>query len=331
MISLIKKNSWGLAISIVIGMAAHFIAQEVSFLKGISVILAFIVGVMINNIVALPNSTKAGIKFSASKLLEVAIVFMAFSINFQVIQEVGWTRFSFLVLIITIILGLSFWLIKRFYGGNKTNYLVAFGTAICGSSAIAALSPMITDDSEDTGIAIAVVNLLGSIAMVIFPFVLPFFFNENDVMGFITGASLQSVGNVAGAGQAINSDVYNVAITVKLARVALLTPAVIGFSYLINRTAAKEGQSSGGFQLNIPLYLWLFVGITILNSVVSLPAELISSLKMLGKILLTISMAAIGLKVSFKQLWQSGKVAMGFGLLIFLVQIVLAVSIGLVF
>jgi uncharacterized membrane protein YadS len=40
-----------------------------------------------------------------------------------------------------------------------------------------------------------------------------------------------------------------------------------------------------------------------------------------GKVILTIAMAAIGLKVSFKKLVQSGQKGLGFGLVIFAIQI----------
>ena len=43
----------------------------------------------------------------------------------------------------------------------------------------------------------------------------------------------------------------------------------------------------------------------------------------IGKFILTVAMAAIGLKVSFKVLWQSGQKGVLFGLLIFAIQIAL--------
>jgi uncharacterized membrane protein YadS len=42
-------------------------------------------------------------------------------------------------------------------------------------------------------------------------------------------------------------------------------------------------------------------------------------------------MAAIGLKVSFKNLWLSGRMAMGVGLIIFVVQIALSLLVVAIF
>jgi uncharacterized membrane protein YadS len=44
-----------------------------------------------------------------------------------------------------------------------------------------------------------------------------------------------------------------------------------------------------------------------------------------GKIVLTVAMAAIGLKVSFKNLYYSGKRGIVFGAIVFSVQIILIV------
>ena len=60
------------------------------------------------------------------------------------------------------------------------------------------------------------------------------------------------------------------------------------------------------------------------------PAVFINAMETAGKIILTISMAAIGLRVSFKKLFQSGKKGLVFGLLIFITQIFLLLGLILI-
>lgn len=318
----IQENFLGLVISLIIGLAAHFLAPLVPSING--VILAFLVAVVIGNFIKLPEKAKAGVNFSSSKLLEIAIIFLAFSINFKSIASLGWQKFIFLILLVVLVLSATIVIAKLFKAKDSTAWLVGFGTAICGSSAIAAVAPVISKNKEDAGIAIAVVNLLGSLGMIVLPFALAFFVIEDNKIGFIIGASLQSVGNVAGAGYGLGQEIGDAAITVKLARVALLSPAVILFSFFINRgEGAKKGEK---MSFSLPYYLWIFIAITIINSLLNLPEEFLNLAKNFGNILLTISMAAIGLKVSFKSLWQSGKMAIGFGLIIFVIQTLLAVT-----
>ncbi|MDA9952214.1 putative sulfate exporter family transporter [Chitinophagales bacterium] len=323
----LKDNFWGIFLSAALGVAAYFLAPLVPYINGI--ILAFLLAVVIGNIWPLGQRFKKGITFSSATLLEFAIIFLAFSISFQSIAILGWQKFLFVLIIVIISLVATLLIAKRINREDSTSWLVGFGTAICGSSAIAALAPIISKNKEDAGIAIAVVNLLGSIGMVLLPFTLKAIFEDAGNVGFIIGATLQSVGNVAGAGYGLSQEIGDSALTVKLARVALLTPAVVFFSFMANRSQKSTKKQFISFKL--PYYLWLFILITIVNSVLVIPGEILDVLKSVGKIFLTISMAAIGLKVSFKTLWESGKMAVGFGTIIFLIQIIAAIGLILAF
>lgn len=322
-----KQQLPGLLLAILLGFGAHYLAPFVPQVNG--VILAFLVGVILGNVLPIHETLKPGVNYSSSKVLEFAIVFLAFSISFQSIAVIGWQKFIFVLVIVLISLLSTIWLAKRMKTNDSTGWLVGFGSAICGSSAIAAVAPIISKDKEDAGIAIAVVNLLGSIGMIILPFTLKALFTQENEIGFILGATLQSVGNVAGAGYGLSQEIGDSALTIKLARVALLTPAVIFFSYMVKSKEADGSSSS--FKFKLPYYLWIFAVITVINSVIAIPENILDILKDTGKILLTISMAAIGLKVSFKKLWQSGKMAIGFGTVIFLIQIAATVGLVLVF
>jgi uncharacterized integral membrane protein (TIGR00698 family) len=319
MINFLKENYRGILISLIVGIAAHYLALA-PYVPGVNgVILAFLVAVVLGNSIKMPASFKEGINYSSGTLLEYAIIFLAFSISFQSIAVLGYSKFVFVFIIVIVSLLATLFLAKKFKSKDSTAWLVGFGTAICGSSAIAALAPVVSEKKEDAGIAIAVVNLLGSVGMIILPFILQFLFTESSQVGFLLGASLQSVGNVVGAGYGLSPEIGDTALTVKLARVALLTPAVIFFSLLVNKN--KKDELGNKIKFTLPYYLWIFVGITIVNSVITIPENILEILKLIGTLLLTISMAAIGLKVSFKTLWQSGKMAIGFGLVIFLIQI----------
>jgi len=324
MINFIKENYQGILISLLVGIGAHFLAPDIPGVNG--VILAFLVAVLIGNSITIPSSCKKGINYASGTLLEYAIIFLAFSITFKDIAVLGFSKFAFVLGIVLVSLLATIFLAKKFNSKDSTAWLVGFGTAICGSSAIAALAPVVSERKEDAGIAIAVVNLLGSVGMIILPFTLQLLFTESSQIGFLLGATLQSVGNVAGAGYGLSQEIGDTALTVKLARVALLTPAVIFFSLLVNK--GKKDAQGKKIKFTLPYYLWIFVAITIANSLITLPENVLEKLQLIGTLLLTVSMAAIGLKVSFQTLWQSGKMAIGFGLVIFLIQI--AVSLALI-
>jgi uncharacterized integral membrane protein (TIGR00698 family) len=320
----LTTNGKGVLLATVIGLSVHFFAPFVSGINGI--MLGLLVGIVIGNFIKLPETFTPGISLTGSKLLEISILFLAFSINFGHISDLGWKNFLLVVVVIIGVLLTTIFLAKKMKCPDSTGWLVGFGTAICGSSAIAAVAPGISKNKQDAGIAVAVVNLMGSIGMIILPFVLKFLSVADMDSGVIIGATLHSVGNVAGAGYGINEMVGDTAITIKLARVAMLSPAVIFFTYLLSSGTKKNWKD----YINLPFYLWAFVAITIITSLFDLPASLLSFFSTMGKVALTIAMVAIGLKVSFKQLYHSGKRALSFGVIIFMLQILFVVAFLLV-
>jgi len=317
MLQFFQQNLKGIALSFLIGIGIFFLAPIIGFMNG--VMMGLLVGIIIGNLISFPNSFVSGISFSSSRILEFSIVLLAFSINVSDISKLGWQSFVIVLLVIVLVLLATLYLSKKLNCPNSTGVLVGFGTAICGSAAVAAVAPGISKNKEDTGIALAVVNLMGGIGMIALPFLLTFIPLSDIQSGIVIGGSLHSVGNVAGAGFGMDKVIGETALTIKLARVAMLSPAVIFFTYLVNRKDKKTWKES----LKLPVYLWAFVLVTIFSSFVSLPSNVLQGISTLGKITLTIAMVAIGLKISFKQLYLSGKRALTFGVIIFLVQLVI--------
>lgn len=312
-----QQHSRGFVFSLTLAFIAVLVAQLLPFLN--SIMVGLLLGIVVGNLVALPAKFQSGISFTGSKTLEIAVVLFAFGINYTHMAELGWQRFLAIVLVVFAVLLLTVYLSKKFNCPSSVGWLVGFGTAICGSSAIAALAPSVAKNKEDVGVAMAVVNLYGTLGMLVLPLVAAGLSLSNEDISMLLGGTLHAVGNVAGAGYAMSQDIGDQSLTIKLARVALLTPGLIFFNFITQRKAGKSIQS----YFVLPWYLWGFLIITILVSVIHLPAEVIKFFSEAGKYLLTLAMVAIGLKVSFASLLQSGKRGLMFGLIIFLVQVVL--------
>jgi uncharacterized integral membrane protein (TIGR00698 family) len=311
------KQWKGILLSIVIGSIAIVITP---FVPGMNeILMGLILGIIISNVISIPSSFNEGIGFTGSKLLEISVLFLAFSINISHVANVGWTSFVIVAIAVFSVLLLTLFLAKRFQCPGSTGWLIGFGTAICGSSAIAALAPTVAKNKEDVGIAIAVVNLLGTLGMIAFPFLYQRLNIDEHLISLLVGGSLHSVGNVAGAGYSISESIGQSAITIKLARVALLSPGLIYMNFMLNRN--EDTHWSKHFRL--PWYLWSFIAISLLVSFVPIPENLIKELEQVGKIILTIAMVAIGLKVKFKTLFQSGQRGIIFGTVIFLLMILI--------
>lgn len=282
------------------------------------VLIALILGMLIGNFIRLPDSYQDGIGFSGGKLLEFSILFLAFSINYTSMANLGTKSFTLIIITVFLMMILTYLLSKKLNCPGSTGWLIGFGTAICGSSAIAALAPGVSKNKDDILIAMAVVNLYGLLGMVALPMILPFFELNVTQSGLMIGGTLHSVGNVAGAGYALSEETGAYSITIKLARVAMLTPALIFFNYLVNRHEMKGIRQF----LKLPWYLWGFIIITVMGSWIEFPDMLLQFMDEAGKIILIISMAAIGMKVRLISIFKSGKNGLIFGAVIFAVQII---------
>jgi uncharacterized integral membrane protein (TIGR00698 family) len=309
----------GVSLSLAIAVSAILLSNVLGFN---AILLALVIGIALGNAIKLPEYFDSGIKTASGRFLEIAIILMAFSIDYGSFLKLGWETILIVVVTLSAVLVMTIWLSKKMNCPSTAGLLVGFGTAICGSSAIAALAPSVTEDKSDIGISMAVVNLYGLIGMLLIPLITQDWLTdiENSIL---LGASLHSVGNVAGAGFAMSDSVGEMAVTVKLGRVALLTPALLIFGHFTSKKSSSQTKK----KLNLPWYLVAFILISILVSIFPFPEEILTFSKKGSNFLLATAMAAIGLNVSFKTLLSSGKKGLVFGAILFAAQ--LAVIAGL--
>ncbi|MES2799959.1 MAG: putative sulfate exporter family transporter [Bacteroidota bacterium] len=315
----------GIALSTGIGIISLYLAQFTPTSIN-SILLALAFGMLIGNLVKIPASFESGVALSSSRLLELSILFLAFAINYKNIIKLGPSLFIGVAIILFLGIGLTVFLSKKLKFAGASAWLIGFGTAICGSSAIAALAPSTTKDREDVAVSMAVVNLYGALGMLFLPIILLFNQVNATDTGLIIGGSLHSVGNVAGAAFTVGPEAGEVALTVKLARVALLTPGLIFINFLINRKSANSWTD----HFKLPWYLVGFVVVTLLGTFITFPTNFLECMELIGKVILTIAMGAIGLKVSFSKLLKSGKNGLLFGALLFGIQLVLYFGLSLI-
>jgi uncharacterized integral membrane protein (TIGR00698 family) len=320
---MIKRIAKYIGILIPIGIA--LIGFAVAKLSGINVILgSLILGIVFGNIFKFPQKYEPGIKKASGFVLELAIVFMAFSINYKSLLALGWELIVILIATVSFVIFITLFLAKKFKCPGSTGWLVGFGTAICGSSAIASLAPLVTKDKNDVGLALAVVNILGLLGMIVLPYAGKYWLNDMD-LATIIGASLHSAGNVAGAGFVVNETVGELAITVKMGRIALLTPALFVFQWFVGKQQTEVKTS-----FKLPWYLISFIVISIMVSLVPMNQMILDLSKFIATALLAIAMAAIGLKMNLAQITKAGRKGLMFGVVIFVLQLAfIAILLGL--
>lgn len=309
----VKIHSYrALAFALVPGLIAFGLAMVLPALNAI--LLGLIAGVLIGNVFQLPASFQSASKTTGTQFLEFSVIFLAFGVQYTHLMDLGWKSLLMVVVIVLGIILLSYRLTNR-----PVNWLIGFGTAICGSSAVAALAPSVAKNKSDTGIAIAVVNLYGTLGMLAFPLVFKYVDTAPAVQAMFIGGSLHAVGNVAGAGYMMSNEIGELAVMIKLARVSMLSFGLILFNFLANRNTAQKWTA----YLKLPWYVTGFIIISIIVSFTALPENILKNIDFLGKLILTIAMTNIGMQIRFRDLWRSGKSGLLYGLIIFAFQLMI--------
>lgn len=262
------------------------------FISGpIALILGFVFASIFEN--PFMTQTRKGINY----LLKVAIVGLGFGMElFETIKtsKEGFT-ITLLSIVLTITLGML--LIKLMKVDQKLGHLISSGTAICGGSAIAAVSPVIQADAKTISIALAVVFFLNSIALLIFPSIGHFFEMTQNQFGLWSAIAIHDTSSVVGAALEYGDEALQTATTVKLARTLWIIPLSI-FSMFLFKVKGEK--------IKVPYFILIFIAVIILNSFMNIPAFISENIVMISKRLLVLTLFLVGTTISFKDLKAIG-------------------------
>jgi len=292
----------GLGLSALIAGLATFLASVIPGFG--SVTLALLLGIAVRNTVGI-GSAGPGVTFSAKKILALAVALLGSRIDAGSIAELGFGVLGVLVVVVAVPIGLA-WLLRSEDKGVMR--LTGVGTGICGSAAIAAAAPLVHNDDRDVGVAVGVVNLWGTLGMFALPFICSLLAFSPQQVALVLGGGLQAMGHVVGAGMGMSPEVGELAVAIKMGRVALLVPTIFILS-------------AGGKGAKIPWDLQVFVLLAVLANLGWIPEFWLDLLGEVAKIALGVAMAGIGLRIALGPLLRQAPRVMLFGLLFWLAQL----------
>lgn len=331
----------GLAASIAISLVSQFFARFLPTLG--AALIAILLGMLLGNTVLNRPELGSGTKFSEKRLLEYAIVLNGLILDFQVLKSAGIKGFVFIFLQMGLTIFVTYRLGKVFGFGKRFSLLMGAGNAVCGSSAIGTVSPIIQADNKEKGISITIVNLTGTALMVLLPVLSAVLYGSDTLRtSALIGGTVQSVGQVVAAAKLVNDDVVTLATVFKLMRVLL----IIGVAVLYGRMNMNEGESlftrkkraeitaseeSGAsdtpaaVSYGVPWFLTGFVVFFLIRSFIGVPDSALIASKAISTQFEVAALAAIGMRVKFADIIKEGPKAMLYGLTVGAVQVVMAV------
>jgi len=323
-ISKYKTYTKGLLASIAVAILASTITHFISFSTAT---VAIILGMIIGNIFFTTFHTdepgfKSGVKWAEKDLLMFAIALMGINLNFTMLANLGVQTILIIVLGMTFTIFTGVFLGKLFKLNPKLSLMIGIGNGVCGSSAIAATSGVAKVQSNDIGVSIALVNLMGTIGIFLAPAIAHFLGFTDIQAGIFTGNTLQAVGQAVAAGFSISPEAGHYATVVKMGRVLLLVPLVLILIYIAKKESQKEGDEvEGKAKVGVPSFIIWFVGFSVVASLGWLPAEVESLIGVVSHYITLIAMSAIGLMIHFGTIVKTAGTAFKVSSLLFALQL----------
>ena len=229
--------------------------------------------------------------------LKISIVGLGFGMFIQetIQTSIAGLGITFFSILFTLLLGLS--LAKILKLDLKLGHLITSGTAICGGSAIAAISPVIRAKSNTISVALIVIFSLNSIALFVFPAVGQWLHLTQEQFGLWCAVAIHDTSSVVGAALNFGDEALRTATTVKLSRTLWIIPLSF-FSMFLFKTKGEK--------IKVPYFILLFVMAIIINSLQILPVSATDFIVLLSKRLLVTTLFIVGSTISLRELQATG-------------------------
>lgn len=240
------------------------------------------------------DADKAHPSHHANPLMKLAVAMLGFGVPAGLIAKVGLASIgtTFVGIVLTASAGL---ILGRLFGlDQKLRVLLAGGTAICGGSAIAAISPAIGASRRDTGVALAAVFLLNGVGIILFPIIGHALKMSQGDFGVWCALAIHDTAGVVGATSAFGNEALEVGTVMKLVRALWIIPV----AYLAGRFAGSTSSPSK------PYFLGGFLLAALLGGV--LPPTIAHNLANIGKATMIAALFLLGTGLSLAEIRRAG-------------------------
>jgi len=291
------------------------------------IMMAIVFGLLIGNLLELPDVMRPGVQFSMKLVLRAGIILLGIRLSLGDVVRFGSLALPLIVLCITGALLLTNWLGRRLNLSDGMTRLIAVGTSICGATAIVATAPAIHAKEEETTYAVANITVFGVLAMFLYPYLANLIFaGDQTGAGLFLGTSIHETAQVAGGGliyaQVFDAgEALDVATVTKLIRNVFIAFMVPYMTFQHMQHSDTETSDAKGFFGLFPLFIIGFLLMALVRTVGDVTVEdgrawglfnpadwdaLTESIKTWAERLLAVAMAAVGVGTSFKQLAHLG-------------------------
>lgn len=327
-----RKITPGVIFTLIIALAAAWLGNLFPIIGGS--VFGIVLGIITNNIWGKPTWSADGIKFTSKKILQWAIIILGTGLSLSQVWKTGIE--SLYVMIFT----LSFAFIAAYGFGKlmkipvRLTSLIGVGTAICGGSAIAAVSPIIEAEEIEVAYSISTIFLFNIIAVLIFPPLGHLLGFSDRAFGLWAGTAVNDTSSVVAAGYAFSNSAGAFATIVKLTRTTMIIPISLVFAVVMALKKKNPAEQNSGINYSLknifPWFILGFLATSLLNTLGLFRWDTTHLLSEAGKFLIIMALTAIGLSADFKKMLKTGVKPLLLGFIVWFVVIVVSISVQFV-
>jgi len=261
-------------------------------------VVALALGVLAATALGSPGRLGPGVALCSRSVLQAAIVTLGASLSLGSVASVGLSTLPVLAGTLAAAFAVAAFAGRRLGVPPVLRTLVGVGTGICGASAIAAVSTVLSATQAEVAYAVSTIFAFNLLAVVVFPPLGHLLGLSQSGFGLWAGTAVNDTSSVVAAAYAYGNVAGAHAVLVKLTRTLAIVPVV---AFL----GARRGRTVRWTRV-VPWFVVWFLLAAAASSVGVLPAGTRHGFQQAALALFTVALAAVGLSTSLAEIRRAG-------------------------
>ena len=294
----------GLALTVAIAGLALLLGRLEPLVGG--PVFGIVLGVLVHNLLTPGAVFQPGIRLAARKVLQWSVVALGFGLSLDTVAHTGLQSLSVTLVTMTAAF-LAAWGLGRLLKVPGTlMLLIGVGTAICGGSAIAAVTPIVRADEHETAFAISTIFLFNLVAVLLFPALGHLMHLSNLGFGMWAGTAINDTSSVVAAAYSYSHAAGDYATIVKLTRSTLVIPVCLMLA--LSEAWRHKQRGATGFSLRriFPWFILWFLLASAVRTAGLIPAPLLPAIQDAATFLIIVALTSIGLSSNLRRMAATG-------------------------
>ncbi len=295
------------------------------------ILVAVLAGILVANLVPLPEAVAPGVRFAVQRVLRLGIVLLGARLSLEAVLAIGAGTLGLVLAAMALAFGVALLAGRAFGVPPRLRLLIGVGTAVCGNSAIVATAPVIRAEEREVSFAVATITLFGTLAVFVFPAVGLWLDLPDAVFGVWAGIAVNDTSQVVAAGSAYSEESRDIATVVKLVRNALMAPLIVAIAWYWNSSGGSAPAPPGALPPGppgsleapppppgspkllrhsivsaVPVFVLGFLGMAALRTAGAITDEQAARLDQAATALILVALAGVGLNTRLAQMRTAG-------------------------